>query len=840
MLPPRSRWKLAEMDDTLAAQISAQCNIHPLIARLLVIRGIHTPEQAERFLYADEKEMYDPFFMDGMHEAVDRIQSAIRNREKIRIYGDYDADGVCSTAILARLLQRMQADFDFYVPHRIKEGYGLNVEAIEQAKQEGVSLIITVDNGISAKEEIEHASRLGIDVVVTDHHEPPPELPHAAIAVVNPKKPGCSYPFKELAGAGIAYKLAVALSGQAEPEWQVLAAIGTIADLVPLTDENRILAKCGLEAIKRADLPGVRSLIHVSGSRVENCTEMTIAFQIAPRLNAGGRMSDAEPAVRLLMTEDEQEADMLARMLDDLNRERQKQVEAMTEEAFRIVEHEQQADDRVIVVARPGWNVGVVGIVASKIVQKTNRPAVVLTIDETTQMAKGSARSIEAFDFHRALTACADLLEQFGGHRAAGGMTLQREKIAEFRKRLNMLAHEWLDEQDFVPTSHADLECSLHEISEDVIEMMDQLAPFGTGNPSPRFVFRNMSVREKRRLGERRNHLKLVLQPSETKLVVTSSPERVTESFSNSTLEAIAFDRGMASDWISPFSTLHVYGEIGINEWNGIRKRQLIVEDLCITEPQIFDWRQLDDVEEKLRSWFKERRDLGLHRSPVLIFGKMGFSDGDWQEQNVVWIDPDRISSMDRIRSIESAVERGHAANDLILYALPASADDLKRLVTSLKHLERIYVIFRDGWSALKPLPERETFKRVYIALKKDSTWTADSEKMQLAAKKLRVDAEQISFILNVFEELELIRRIDSTRCYECIPTSGKRNLEQSVSYRSRKAQREWVQHMMGASGEKLSRWLVELLGRHIEGTSAEREAAAYLEQFKEEHEHGF
>ena len=657
---------MADADEASAARISTACGIHPLIARLLVIRGISTPEQAEAFLYADEGHMHDPFLMSGMQEAVDRIQAAIEKKEKIRIYGDYDADGVCSSALLARMFKRLNAQADVYIPHRIQEGYGLNKAAIDRAKREDISLIVTVDNGISAAEETDYARQLGIDVIVTDHHEPPEQLPDAAYTIINPKQTDCPYPFKQLAGVGVAYKLAIALTGMSEPEWRVIAAIGTIADLVPLVDENRVLVKSGLQALQDANIPGLRALIEVAGVGRDPLTEMNVAFQLAPRINAGGRMSDAEPAVRLLMTEDEQEAKELAQELDRLNRERQKLVEEMTAEAFSMMERERMDgsidDERVIVVGKAGWNVGVVGIVASKIVEKTNKPAIVLSFDEVSGLAKGSARSIEAFDIHRALTECADLLDQFGGHRAAGGMTLKIEQVGPFRKRLNELAHEWLSEDDFVPISHADLECSIHEISENVIEQLEWLAPFGVGNPPPRFVFRNVRVRDMRLLGQKRNHLKLVLEPLEPNGDI------------GQTLEAIAFDRKLESGWISSHANLNVYGEVGFNEWNGIRKRQLTVQDLGVNEPQLFDWRNRGSVEEQLARWLNERRELGLDRSPALLFGKPPQTFAG--DAKIIVLDP-----FDKSSTIAAETEPLRKVSDLILLSLPRSANEMRTLI---------------------------------------------------------------------------------------------------------------------------------------------------------------
>lgn len=390
------RWDVQTPDKEKVEQLAGRLGITPLAASLLVMRGYDTADKASSFLYGNDARFHDPYLLKDMEKAVRRIKQAISDQEKIMIYGDYDADGVTSTTVLLQMLKKCSAQADFYIPDRFKEGYGPNEAAFRGIKESGYSLIITVDTGIAGVHEAEVAKELGIDLIITDHHEPGPVLPDA-YAIIHPKQPGCGYPFKELAGVGVAFKLAHALNGELPEDLLDLCAIGTIADLVPLHDENRQIAKRGMEQFRKTKRPGLKALAKIAGAEIHNADEETIGFQIAPRLNAVGRIEQADPAVYLLNTEDEREAEELAEDINALNKERQKIVNQMTEEAVQMIE-EEGLDQPVIVVARPGWNPGVVGIVASKLVERFYRPAIVLGVDEEKGIAKGSARSIKGFD----------------------------------------------------------------------------------------------------------------------------------------------------------------------------------------------------------------------------------------------------------------------------------------------------------------------------------------------------------------------------------------------------------------------------------------------------------
>lgn len=571
MIKAKTRWTMTpwnEAEEEQARKLVEGLGLPPLVARLLVRRGCGDIGAASDFLYAGVERMHDPFLLKGMREAVDRIREAGVKGEKIRIYGDYDADGVSSTSLLILLFRKLGYHFDYYIPHRAFEGYGLNRNALELAAEAGVNLIVTVDTGISAYDEIAYAAELGMDVVVTDHHEPPERIPEAC-AVVNPKRHDCPYPFKGLAGAGVAFKLGHALLGEPPLEWADIATLGTIADLMPLADENRILVREGLERMKRSDKPGFRALAEVSGVELEQITSTAVAFGIAPRINAAGRLDHAAKAVELLVSPSYDEAILSASALDLLNKERQRTVEAIVKEAegqwaakCEAMAGQGKEKPPVIVVAGEGWNVGVIGIVASKLLERHYRPTIVLGIDKETGMAKGSARSIDGYDLHAALTACEELLDHYGGHQAAAGMSLHRDRIAEFEERMGELAERWLSAEDWIPKTAVDLVCGVEEASLQTIEQLSRLEPFGAGNPSPRVLIRGVKLADRRAIGKEAKHLKLSLRGK------------------SGALDAIGFGFGELASGLTGQSVIDVVGELSVNEWNGSRKPQLQIQDL--------------------------------------------------------------------------------------------------------------------------------------------------------------------------------------------------------------------------------------------------------------------
>lgn len=498
MRPP-VRWRLPRSDEPRAAQLAGALGIQRLAARVLVRRGYVEAEAARRFLAPSLADLHDPFLLKGMREAVGRLRKAIENGELILLYGDYDADGTTALLLLKTALERAGGRVRFRVPHRLREGYGMRPEVIEEAAREGVKLIVSVDTGIRAHEAIGRARHLGVDVIVTDHHLPDADLPPAT-AILNPNQPGCSYPDKNLCGVGIAFKLAQALfvslgwpqdkRRRLEESFLKLAAIGTVADVVPLTGENRILVRHGLEGLRRVRNPGLRALLDAAGfAEGERPSAGQIAFRIAPRINAAGRMADAADVIRLFLAEDPQTARELAERLESWNQERQ---QAESEIAGRISEACARtpvtSEQKALVFAGEGWHRGVVGIVAARLVEQFHRPSFVLSLNPVTGLAEGSGRSIPRLHLLEALEAMPDLFIRFGGHRQAAGVTLPAERVEEFRRRLSSYAAARLRDEDLVPELEIDALVDFREINDRSVAEVLALAPFGCGNPRPLFA----------------------------------------------------------------------------------------------------------------------------------------------------------------------------------------------------------------------------------------------------------------------------------------------------------------------------------------------------------------
>jgi single-stranded-DNA-specific exonuclease len=512
------RWDLQPCDERASAALAAALHLEPPVARLLCQRGLGDPELANRFLNPSLDHLHDPMILAGMRVAVDRLFAAIARREKIAVHGDYDVDGITSTVILRRTLELLGAEVVHFIPERMRDGYGLQKAAIERLHAEGVSLIVSVDCGIRGAEAAVRARELGVDLVITDHHEPDAELP-VALAVINPKRSDCAYPDKYLAGVGVALKLVQALcrvAGREQwlPGFIKVAAIGTLADVVPLLGENRVIAKLGLDLLSRGPHKiGLRSLLDISGLSGKTIDSYHIAFLLAPRVNAAGRMSTPDLATRLLLANDEAMADearALAMQLDGENVRRQQEEATILAEAKKIVTSDPDVGARsVLVVAGEGWHRGVVGIVASKLVDTFHRPAIVLSIEDG--IAQGSCRSIPVFDMLAALERCGHLLLRFGGHRQAAGLSLEAERIKEFRAAVNGVADETLGPEDLMPRLRIDGDLGFRGITGGVSAGVAALAPFGAGNPRPVFAARGVEIVDgPRKLKDR--HLKMALK----------------------------------------------------------------------------------------------------------------------------------------------------------------------------------------------------------------------------------------------------------------------------------------------------------------------------------------
>jgi single-stranded-DNA-specific exonuclease len=494
---PSKRWLSRQCQPDQVARLVRELNVSNMTATLLANRGICEPEAAHKFLYPKIEDLHDPFLMRDMRAAVDRVKRTIAAGERILIYGDYDVDGTTSTVILKKALSMIGGEVSYFIPERIRDGYGLRDEGMDRAKAEGYQLIISVDTGIRANEVVEHARALGLDIIITDHHLPETTLPRAD-AVLNPKRIDCDYPNKNLAGVGVAFKLAQALLADAgrtkyTESFLKIAALGTIADIVPLTGENRVIAKCGLQGLARPVNVGLRALLEVAGVAGGPVSATDVAFRIAPRINAMGRMAGAKAVVELFDADNIDSARVMAAEMDEQNLSRQKTGSDIIARVLEQIEQDPNFQrSRVAVVAGEGWHRGVIGIAASRVVEQINRPAIIISIEDG--IGHGSGRSIPRFHLLDGLTRCADLFERFGGHAHAAGLVVRADRIDELRRRLNEYALETLTEDDLTPTMEFDMELPLNRITLDALSEVKLFEPFGLGNPEPVFEARGVEL----------------------------------------------------------------------------------------------------------------------------------------------------------------------------------------------------------------------------------------------------------------------------------------------------------------------------------------------------------
>ena len=521
---PRTSWKLPDKDSQTHYDLAREFGLTPMVSRMLINRNISDPADAHRFLHPSLKDLHNPFLMKDMEEGVNRLIEAIFKGERIAVYGDYDADGITSIVVLVKFLQDIQQHVTYYIPDRIAEGYGLNKSAIDVIKNDGVSLIITVDCGITESDEVAYATSRGIDTIILDHHEVPDILPDA-VAAINPNRADCSFPFKQLAGVGIAFNFVIALRGALRnigfwkdkpypnlKEYLDLVALGTIGDISPLIDENRIFSKIGLEIISEGRRIGIKALKEKSGMGLNVVGAQDASFKLIPRINAAGRVGSPKDAVNLLLTGDVDEAHRLASVLDSYNRERQEiERNILNEILERIKARYGNEDIKSIVLASPDWHPGVIGIVASKLVDRYHRPAILISLKDG--VGKGSGRSIAEFNLYQGLKEqCDPFLISYGGHRYAAGISIKEENIEEFSFALDDAIATDLDLSNLSPQTRVDAYCNLNEIDYNLISQIEMLAPFGNMNPEPILCVENISVTSLTTVGN--NHLKMVLNDS--------------------------------------------------------------------------------------------------------------------------------------------------------------------------------------------------------------------------------------------------------------------------------------------------------------------------------------
>lgn len=692
-------------------------NISSFLGELLVKRNITTEQQLETFFNPSIEELHDPFLLFDMEKAVERLRSAIASGEKIVIYGDYDADGITSTTVLKEAIELVGGEVSVYLPNRFTDGYGPNVDVYKHLIEEGAELIVTVDNGVAGHEAVNYANEMGINVIITDHHELPENLPEA-YAVIHPRHPKGNYPFGELAGVGVAFKVATALLEEVPEELLDLVAIGTIADLVSLTGENRALVKLGIEYMRQTHRIGLQALCEAAGIELSSVSSETVGFGIGPRLNAIGRLEDATPGVQLLSTFDAIEAKEIAEDIQKKNEKRQKIVADIQKEAMAMVHA--SGPQNIYILAKERWHEGVLGIVASHVVQATNRPVIILSIDRITGIAKGSGRSIEAVNLYELLQTVADYLEKFGGHHMAAGLSLQESNLEQVRQLLNeQISAMAIDFSVGRPLPVED-NLAINDISESLIEDLQLLEPFGTDNPSPQFLFKKIGVKETRRIGADKKHLKLVLESA------------------GNTLDTIGFGFGAEADEFETAEDLSVVGTIGLNVWNGIKKPQLMLKDFEVQGNQLFDYReQLHRLEELSR--LEDALFILFNETNRRVFGNLSGR---------------KIFSFEELTG--SKRNSVVSYRSLVLLDCPNTVEQARTVVQQFQ-AERLYLLLYSSEKCyLNGLPNREQFAKLFKLIQREKELDV-RHKTSLIAKYLNIEESLIIFMIQVFFDLEFV-----------------------------------------------------------------------------------
>ena len=604
-------WTVGGYDEEKVNELISALSLKEFLAKVLVAKGFDTPEKASEYLNSSINSLADPFLLKDMDKAIDCIKRAVSNKEKIMIYGDYDVDGITSVAALWRYLTFKGADVCYYIPQRVNEGYGLNTAAIQKFADDGVKLIITVDSGITAHEEIAFAHSLGIKVVITDHHECREELPEA-IAVVNPHRSDSEYPFRELAGVGVVFRLICAYEGNKNlsnicAKYSDIVALGTVADVMPIVGENRIIVKHGLASLENTKNKGLCSLIEQTFSerksaQRKNITASSIGFGIAPRINAAGRIGDVNQALKLLITENKAEADEIATYLCSVNRERQLVENIIFEQAVEQIESNHDFDnDKIIVLVSDSWHLGVIGIVASKITERYKLPSILISVDG--DVGKGSGRSVKGFNINEAISACKHLLIKYGGHELAAGLTIDKDNVAEFRKAINEYAKKTFDFGSVCNYLNADFEIGLSEVTVDHAKQLHELEPFGLQNPHPMFFIKDATISELYSIGEGK-HLKLILE---------KNGFLATALYFGMPIENFPFAEGDKADFMATMD---------INDFRGTLSVQLVIKDARMTEE---DAHNKDALCEKYKKLLSGEKDVEKIHIPSITDFKAAF-----------------------------------------------------------------------------------------------------------------------------------------------------------------------------------------------------------------------
>ncbi|WP_317955290.1 single-stranded-DNA-specific exonuclease RecJ [Staphylococcus haemolyticus] len=752
MIKSKYNWLYEPPTEYINETLIKKYQLTPIIKKLLESKSI-TDDESIKALLDETIINHNPWLLSDMEKAVTRINEAIDKNERILVYGDYDADGVTSTTILVNTLQTLGAEVGWYIPNRFSEGYGPNELAFRNAYDEGVSLIITVDNGIQGHKEIEMVQKLGVDVIVTDHHEIGRTLPEA-YAIVHPMHPEYEYPFHFLCGAGVAYKLSQVLLENPPNYFVSLAAIGTIADLVSMTDENRSIVKQGLSFLNQNCPIQIKALLNQAGYN-DTINEETVGFIIGPRLNAVGRLEDASLAAELLMTEDEEEAEFLAEQVEHFNVERKEIVAQITDEALAIAEEKVNNGNQFLLLAKENWHEGVLGIVASKIVETYALPTLILNINLEQNHAKGSARSIEQVSMFEILSAHQDLISKFGGHHMAAGMTMEIDYIKALEQGLNDWMFKLSEHTSLEPTKHVSVKLEENDISINNIRDIQRLSPFGTDFEKPLLEIDDNEVVDVRAIGKDKNHLKLVTGQLQ--------------------LQSLYWKNGQLATQIEPGQPINLLGNLQINEWNGNQSPQFIIQDIATNNEQILDYRS-------------KRKQLNIDPNDTRV---------------AFLIHPKKEKLNHNYYYYGDKIDQEHEV--VILRDLPNDLDSLKDSLKNLNYSQLYLVLQHQQSIYFDGMPTSNQFKSCFKALMTKKETNLEQEGM-LLCQHLNVKPNILKFMLKVFYELGFVT--EENGIIKIVDNANKQNIETSRVYQLRQSRMEVEKLLLYDDFTQLKTWI--------------------------------
>ena len=772
MIDAKFKWELADNASSATVDnLEKELGISRILATLLAQQGIDSTEQAKKFFEPSMEEIHDPTLLHDMDKAVERIEQAVEKQEQITIYGDYDADGITSTSLMYETLLSIGANVNYYVPNRFTDGYGPNMDAYQRLIDNGTQLFITVDNGVSGKNVIDKVIAAGVDVVITDHHELPADLPNA-VAIVHPRYPGSNYPFPDLSGVGVAFKVAWALTGEFPVEELDLVAIGEIADVVNVTDENHALISYGIQQLRQEMRPGLAALMKLADIKANNLTDQDIGFGIAPRLNALGRIADANDGVKLLTSLDENESQKLAKEVDQANKERQNLVAEIMKEAEKQANSSANQQKRTLLIVGKGWHQGVLGIVASRIMNETGKPTIVASTDQNNPtLIKGSGRSIDSFNLFNALEAHRELFITFGGHPAACGLSFDQKNIVP----LQIALEEEAVKQKFDPTVKQPLPIAMKLVPADVTQQLyndiQRVAPFGPGNMEPVFELNNVKVVDVKTMGQEHQHLKFSIVSDKKNLTV------------------VAFGQGNLATLLSaPTGQINLAVKVSLNEWRGKKSVQLMLEDLQINGTVIIDERT-----NKLTPQLFSSSDYYIVREPRL------------RENIAPHVAPGYTLS------IEEAIKTDFSGQQVTLVDCPSSEEMLKRIFAEDEEEPATIrlLLYQRKSAYLAGLPTRNDFAQLYrfIYRQKELKWPMQAKAV---SNHLKINMDRLNLMIQVFSEAGFVTIKDDVLKFN--ESTNKTDLTQTKRYQKQLAQYKVEQQLLFNDAATVANWLLKYL----------------------------